>query len=184
MPPENRSSRAARFSKLRPLVLERAAMTRTPVSPAKVDPSGVIADLNQKWQLDLPLSKPLYSPSKRGGKSKGTQAYEQICHHFYKNRAGLDAALARFAEQAHAICTQWIPKPRAEPGVVPGRGSNPWPGVMSRKFSVEEAEQLLDTLLTLLPPMRSGSEGPAPARASVEPVGKQTRVSTDVTPPV
>lgn len=126
-----------------------------PVTPTKAgkDIDSIVKDLSDRWNLQITPRDSLWSPSRNTNKSTKSQIYSAI-QYLYWQRGKAEGALAHAIAHFEDIARKgWVPKPRAEPDVLP-RNNNPNTHqddfLKTRGSSDEEAEHWRETLLGVL----------------------------------
>ena len=126
-----------------------------PLTPTKAgkDINSIIQNLSDKWNLQIPLRDSLWSPSRNTNKSTEGQIYSAVQYLYWqkgKTEGALAHAIAQFEDLARR---HWVPKPRAEPDVLPGSdrpNAHQHTFLRTRGSSDEDAEHLRDILLGVL----------------------------------
>ena len=97
---------------------------RTPTKGSKADDeiNAVIQTLSAKWGLQLPVRDALWSPSRSTVNPGENNVYQRVKYLYWKDKKALDCAVAEFERRAK---TNWVPKPHADPDVLPSRSIRP-----------------------------------------------------------
>ena len=142
-----------------------------PVTPTKAgdDINSIIRNLSGKWNLQISLRDSLWSPSRNTSKSTESQIYSAVQYLYWqkgKTEGALAHAIAQFEDLARK---NWVPKPRAEPDLLP-RSDRPnthhHPFLKTRGNSDEQTEHLqailLGVLKTIVDKVKVGDPYPIP----------------------
>ena len=110
-----------------------------------------VADLNKKWDLDIPLQTSLRTPSKLPRLSEGGQIYKHIQFLSFQNPESLDRAIEEFSKHAPYVYSDWVYNPRGEPDTLSsctGRHSVPETEHAKRRAGLTSTDKSrLQTLL-------------------------------------
>ena len=126
-----------------------------PVTPTKAgnDINSIVKTLSGKWNLQITLRDSLWSPSKNTSKSTESQIYSAVQYLYWrkgKTEGALAHAIAQFEDLARK---SWVPKPRAEPDLLPRSdrlNTHHHPFLKTLGSSDEQTEHLQGILLGVL----------------------------------
>ena len=126
---------------------------RTPTKGSKADDeiNALIQNISLSWNLQLPVRDASWSPSRSAVNPVENDIYQRVKYLYWKDKPALDRAVAEFERRAP---TNWVPKPRADPDVLPSRSIRPstrhdtW--LKKRSVSDKEAAELRIVLVDVL----------------------------------
>ena len=127
----------------------------TPTRGSKADDeiNTVIQGLSAKWGLQLPVRDALWSPSKSTVNAGENNVYQRVKYLYWKDKRALNCAVAEFERRARTN-SNWVPKPHADPDVLPSRSIRPSTRhdtfLKKRSFSDKEAAALTNVLVDVL----------------------------------
>ena len=125
--------------------------TPTKAIKAGNDINSLIQTISGEWSLHLPVRDAQWSPSKNSNKSIENQIYAAVQYLYFKDEEALEYAVAEFKDHARK---NWVPKPRAEPDVLPSRGlpasTRQETFLRTRDISDTKAAELREALLDVL----------------------------------
>ena len=113
--------------------------------------NSVIQNLSTSWNLDLPVRDASWSPSRNTAGSGENEIYQRVKFLYWKDKQALNCAVAEFERRAKS---NWVQKPRADPGVLPSRSVRSSTRrdtfLKKRSISDEEAADLRNVLVDVL----------------------------------
>lgn len=99
--------------------MSTASIPSTPSKKADEDINRLIDDLEQRYNLQLPIRDPTWSPAKNTNASTDQQILSCIKYLYFKDRSALTSSIEQFEGHASAIGSKWIFKPKGEPDTLP-----------------------------------------------------------------
>lgn len=126
---------------------------RTPTKGSKADDeiNTLIQNLSASWNLQLPVRDASWSPSRSTVNPGENDIYQRVKYLYWKDKQALDRAVAEFERRAR---TNWVPKPRADPDVLPSRSIRPSTRhdtfLKKQCISDKEAAELRNVLVDVL----------------------------------
>ena len=122
----------------------------------------LIQTVSATWNLQLPLRDASWSPSKKlGYPAENDIIYKRVKFLYWQNKPALNCAMAEFERRA---TSNWVPKPQADPDVLPSRSirANTRQDTFLKKRSISDKEAaelrnvLSDVLKTVTERIKNG----------------------------
>ena len=125
--------------------------TPTKGSKADAEINALIQNLSASWNLQLLVRDASWSPSRITANSGEKDIYQRVKYLYWKDKKALNCAVTEFERRARS---NWVPKPHADPDVLPARSIRPSTRndtfLKKRSIGDKEAAELRNVLVDVL----------------------------------